>query len=81
MSGTAIATTGRLLWRMLERRGIDPAPVYKKAGIDPESLNDPLVRISDEASNLVWTLAAESVNDPAFGLTIAQVWQPGDFHL
>ena len=80
MSGTVINTAGRLLWRMLERRGIDPSPLYKKAGIDAESLDNPLARISDEASSLVWTLAAESVDDPAFGLTIAQVWQPSDFH-
>jgi AraC-like DNA-binding protein len=80
MSGTAIATAGRLLWRMLERRGIDPAPVYKKAGIDPESLDDPLVRFPEKVSSLVWKLATETVDDSAFGLSIAQVWQPSDFH-
>ena len=65
---------------MLERRGIDPAPVYKEAGLDAESLDDPLVRFSDKASSLAWTLATETVDDPAFGLSIAQVWQPSDFH-
>ena len=43
MSGTAIATAGRILWRMLERRGIDPTPLFKEAGLDPESLDNPLV--------------------------------------
>ena len=43
MPGTAIATAGRLLWRMLERQGINPALVYNKAGLDPESLDNPLV--------------------------------------
>jgi len=80
VSGTAIATASRLLWRMLERRGIDPTPVYKEAGLDAESLDDPLVRFSDKAASLAWTLATETVDDPAFGLSIAQVWQPSDFH-
>ena len=80
MSGTAIATAGRLLWRMLERKGIDPASVYKEAGLDSESLDNPLARYPEKESTRAWTLASERVDDPAFGLSIAQVWQPGDFH-
>jgi AraC-like DNA-binding protein len=80
MSGTAIATAGRLLWRMLERQGINPAPVFNKAGLDPESLDNPLARYPEKQSTIAWTLASELVSDPAFGLSIAKVWQPSDFH-
>lgn len=80
MAGTAIATAGRILWRMLEHRGIDPAPLFKEAGLDSECLDNPLVRYPGKEAHLAWTLASEVLDDPAFGLTIAQVWQPSDFH-
>ena len=80
MIGTAIATAGRILWRMLERRGIDPAPLFKEEGLDPGSLDNPLVRYPVKEATRVWTRASEMLGDPAFGLTIANVWQPSDFH-
>ena len=80
MIGTAIATAGRILWRMLERRGIDPEPLFEEAGLDPESRDNPLVRYPIKEARLAWTRASKILDDPAFGLTIATVWQPSDFH-
>ena len=80
MIGTAIATAVRILWRMLEHRGIDPAPLFKEAGLDTNSLDNPLVRYPIKEGILAWTRASEMLEDPAFGLTIAKVWQPSDFH-
>jgi len=80
MIGTAIATAGRILWRMLERRGIDPEPLFKEAGLDPDSRDNPLVRYPIKEARLAWTRASKMLGDPAFGLTIATVWQPSDFH-
>ena len=80
MIGTAIATAGRVLWRMLENQGIDPAPLFKEAGLDTNSLDNPLVRYPAKEATLVWARASEMLDDPAFGLTIAKVWQPSDFH-
>ena len=80
MIGTAIATAGRILWRMLERRGIDPEPLFKEAGLDPDSRDNPLVRYPIKEARLAWTRASKMLDDPAFGLTIATVWRPSDFH-
>ena len=80
MIGTAIATAGRILWRMLENQGIDPGPLFKEAGLDSSSLDNPLVRYPVKEATLIWTRASEMLDDPAFGLTIAKVWQPSDFH-
>jgi AraC-like DNA-binding protein len=80
MIGTAIATAGRILWRMLERRGIDPAPVFKEAGLDTNRLDNPLLRYPAKEASLAWMRASELLDDPAFGLTIAEVWHPSDFH-
>ena len=80
MIGTAIATAARILWRMLEHRGIDPAPLFKEAGLDTNSLDNPLVRYPIKEGILAWMRASEMLEDPAFGLTIAKVWQASDFH-
>ena len=80
MIGTTIATAARILWRMLEHRGIDPTPLFKEAGLDTNSLDNPLVRYPIKEGILAWTRASEMLEDPAFGLTIAKVWQPSDFH-
>jgi AraC-like DNA-binding protein len=80
MIGTAIATAARILWRMLEDRGIDPAPLFKEAGLDTNSLDNPLVRYPVKETVLAWKRASEMLEDPAFGLTVANVWQPSDFH-
>jgi AraC-like DNA-binding protein len=65
---------------MLELRGIDPAPLYKEAGLDPENLDDPRARHQANEAILPWWLASKLLDDPAFGLSIAKVWQPSDFH-
>jgi len=80
MIGTAIATAGRILWRMLENRGIDPASLFEEAGLDASSRDNPLVRYPVKEATLVWRRASEILDDPTFGLTIAKVWQPSDFH-
>ena len=65
---------------MLDRQGIDPAPLFKEVGLDAESLDNPLVRYPGKEARLAWMRAAEIVTDPGFGLSIAKVWHPSDFH-
>ena len=80
MYGSAIATAFRILWRMLERRGIEPAPLFRAAGLDPGQLSNPRARYPGKQARLAWMRVSEMVDDPGFGLTIAEVWQPTDFH-
>jgi AraC-like DNA-binding protein len=80
MLGTAIATSARALWRMLERQGIDPATLFKEAGLDPEQLSKARARYPIQKMRLAWSRASEDVSDCSFGLSIAGVWQPPDFH-
>ena len=80
MSGTVIATSLRLLWRILERRGIDPATLFKDVGLDPGQLGNPRARYPLNLMHLACARASKVLNDPAAGLTAAEVWQPTDFH-
>ena len=79
MAGTTIATANRILVRMLEQYGIDPLPLFRKAGIDPEELGKSKVRHPWNQLALVWKEISAKV-DPDFGLSVSQFWQPSDFH-
>ena len=79
MTGTTIATANRILLRMLEQYGIDPLPLFRKAGIDPAALSKSMVRIPWKQAVIVWKEISEKV-DPAFGLSVSQAWQLSDFH-
>ena len=35
MPGTFLALSSRMLWRVLEKRDIDPVFVFREAGLDP----------------------------------------------
>jgi hypothetical protein len=80
MPRTVIATSVRLLWRMLERRGIDPARLFNEVGLDPGRLSNPRARYPANLMRLACTRAAEMLDEPGVGLTAAEVWQPTDFH-
>lgn len=80
MAGTALATAVRTLWRMLERQGIDPSPLFSEAGLDPERLSNLRARYPRKQARLAWTRASQVLGDAGFGLTSAEVWQPTDFH-
>jgi AraC-like DNA-binding protein len=80
MSGTVIATSLRLLWRILERRGINPALLFEEIGLDPGKLSNPRARYPLNLMRLACARASELLDDRAAGLTAAEVWQPTDFH-
>ena len=77
MPVTAIATAGRILLRMLERRSIEPAPLFKEAGLETESMHDPLVRYTGKEARLFWTRVSGMLDDPTLGLTIGYLIASG----
>ena len=44
MSPTMLATAARVLYRLLERNGLDPDAVFLDCGLDPLKLRDPRVK-------------------------------------
>ena len=60
------------LWKQLESYGIDPAPVFRESGVDPESIFDPGARIPIEKHEALDTKAIELSGDPQFGLKTAE---------
>ena len=64
------------LWRQLEGYDIDPAPLFREAGIDPESIFDPGARVPADRYQRLDERAAELSGDPYFGLRGAEHFRP-----
>jgi len=76
MSLTHFAPATNLLWKYLESEGIDPEPLYKKAGIDPKLMYNPNARISVHNVDKLWEQAASVIEDPCFAVKMADFWHP-----
>jgi AraC-like DNA-binding protein len=80
MNPTLLASAARILWRLLERHGVDPKHVFREVGLDPNQVRDPRARYADTKTRAAWQMAAQLIDDPCFGLLTAEVWRPTDFH-
>ncbi len=76
MSLTHFAPATTLLWKYLESVGINPKPLYIKAGIKPELLLNPDARISISHVDALWEQAAGVIEDPCFAVDMAEFWHP-----
>lgn len=76
MSLTHFAPATNLLWKYLESIDIDPAPLYKKAGIKVKLLRNPNARISISRVDAIWAQAVNIVKDPCFAIDMAEFWHP-----
>jgi AraC-like DNA-binding protein len=64
------------LWEQLKGYGIDPEPLFREEGIDPDILFDPGARIPLERYQRLDVKAAELSGDPHFGLKGAEYSRP-----
>jgi len=76
MKITQFAATTRLLWKYLEDSGIEPAPIYFKAGISPALLKMTNARIPVASVDRLWQYALAQVNDPCMGIKMDHYWHP-----
>jgi AraC-like DNA-binding protein len=77
---TTLSSVAALIAQVLQHRGYDPAPLFTAAGIDMEDSNNPDARIATIKMQELWRLALETTGDPAFGLIVAQHFQPAALH-
>jgi len=64
------------LWKQLEGYGLDPDPVFRAEGINPDSIFDAGARISYEQFQKVEMRAMELAGDPHFGLKAFETTRP-----
>ncbi len=77
---TALLSPAINLWRALEARRIDPAPIFRAAGIDPAVLRVPGKRVSARTALRLQQVAEDAVGDPALGLDVARQMQGTALH-
>jgi AraC-like DNA-binding protein len=78
-SVTQFTGAARILWRLLEAQGIDPRPIYARAGIDQPLLHGQQGRIGVQQMDQVWREALTLLDDPCIALDAPKFWRPGDF--
>jgi len=77
---TALLSPGINLWRALEARGMDPAPIFRAAGVDPGTLRVPGTRVPARTAQRLLRLAEEAVGDPSLGIHVARQMQGTALH-
>lgn len=77
---TTITTWAAALASGLQRRGIDPSPLFEEAGLDIHQLSITDARYPVSGMTRLWRLAARASQCEAIGLEIAAELQPGALH-
>jgi AraC-like DNA-binding protein len=67
----------RVLMAYLEKRGVDTAPIRRRAGLEGVDLAHPEQRVPESVPRVAWELAAEATGDEAIGIHVAEAWTPG----
>lgn len=80
MGYSSIATTSQILWRVIDSYGIDPAPVFEQAGLDPSKWNEPGARFDERRLDHAWVIATELTDDPCIGLRVGDYLSPASLH-
>ncbi len=76
MSLTHFAPATTMMWEYLKSCGHDPAPLYRQAGINPELITNPDVRLKVTSVDRLWHLVADLLDDPCFGIKMIEHWHP-----
>jgi AraC-like DNA-binding protein len=77
---STIGPIGTVIGQALSAEGIDPEPLFKEAGFDLGSLQDPSVRMSSDGFRKLLELIDLSDADPAIGLSISRFIHPTTFY-
>ncbi|WP_421862124.1 AraC family transcriptional regulator [Motiliproteus sp.] len=75
ISGWALA-----IQRALESYQVDPAPLFREAGIDIDAIKDPNARFPSHKTITLLDLGIRTTRDQAFGLTVGRFVRPTSLH-
>ncbi len=69
-----------LVYKALRSYGVDPEPLFRKAGIDYSEASLPEARLPSARLYELHRLSVELTGDPCFGLKVAEQMQPANLH-
>src|SRR5688572_13809124 len=75
---TFLASTGRILMRLLERHGIDAERFVRAGGYSSDTFRDPAARLPSRALDAAARGAAALIPNPGAALEAARCWHPSD---
>ena len=77
---SSIGSSVILVDKALRTYGIDPGPLFHRAGIDYAEVSLPYARIPSARLYKLYRLSVDATGDPCFGLTVAEQVQPANLH-
>lgn len=80
MTTSTLTSWALLIWNTLKEEGLDPLPVFKKAGADPAKLHDGNARYDVRQMYSLWDHALDVSGDADFGVRSGRHWCPTTFH-
>ncbi len=80
MPYSGLATSAGWIWRALESHGVEPEPLFRRAGMDPAKMLDPDARYKEAKFYRLMNLAVEATGNPYFGLEVGEYWHPSHAH-
>lgn len=79
MYPTKLASSQMPIWNILKKRNVDPQTIFVAAGLDPELMQQQGARYSLSKIAVLWHEAENALNDPCFGIEVANSWHPSHF--
>jgi len=79
VAASAAVLTARPVVAALQVRGVDPAPILRRAGLSAEALGSIDHRLPCRTVRSLWQIAAEATQDPSFGIHVAEALPLGAF--
>jgi len=78
LNDASLATVGQIIWRLIEHHNLEPGPLFRAAGIDPEVIRNSHARIPSQKGEALLRAIATQIPDPAFGLQAGSCWHPSN---
>jgi len=75
---TALSSVGQIIWRWLERQGLDAPSLFAEQGIDPSVLQDPAARIPTSKWDNIATQVLRRLSDTCTAMEAARCWHPSN---
>lgn len=69
------------IWNMLSSIGMDPLPIFRQAGIEPDAFRDPHARFESDQLSRLWNVITEVAGDDAIALAASDQPRPATLDL
>ncbi len=79
MPYTSLASVQLSLWNILKEYGKDPDAIFREAELDPTLIQQAGSRYPREKVDMLWAKTSDAIDDPCFGLSIANHWHPSNY--